>query len=104
MLCARFQKFSSNVLDYIIKNDEKIAQKLIDNIISQNLVATLILDQFGNYVIQNALNISKDDKLHSLLLQIKDVFEELKQKNYGKKVCENLIKNFPDFFIVKNIC
>jgi len=93
------EKFSSNVIDKcIIKNYEK-SNKLIESIIQKNIIKDMIVDQYGNYVVQKALNISEKEICYKIIEQIKPIMGELQKTNIGKKIYEKLYQNYKEYFI-----
>ena len=93
------EKFSSNVIDKFIIKDYEKSNKLIKNIIKKNIIQDIIIDQYGNYVVQKALVISEKDICSKIIEQIKPIIGELQKTNIGKKIYEKLIQNYKDYFI-----
>ena len=90
-------KFSSNVIDKcILKNSEK-SHKLIDNMIKKNIIKDMIVDKFGNYVVQKAMSISDRNTCEKIAEQIKTKLGELQKTNIGKKLYEKSIQNHKEF-------
>lgn len=114
------QKYSSNVVDKcILYEDDNYRDLVINKMISEKLIPELIADQFGNYgifyfikhyyrkfitflinvlivnlVVQKALQMSSGLKFIEIIEMIKKVSKSLKYTNYGKKIYENLMKNY----------
>ena len=59
----------------------------------------MIVDQYGNYVVQKALNISEKEICYKIIEQIKPIMGELQKTNIGKKIYEKLYQNYKDYFI-----
>ena len=93
------EKFSSNVIDKFIIKDYEKSNKLIKSIIKKNIIQDIIIDQYGNYVVQKALVISEKDICSKIIEQIKPIIGELQKTNIGKKIYEKLIQNYKDYFI-----
>ena len=93
------EKFSSNVIDKCIIKDYKKSNKLIESIIHKNIIKDIIVDQYGNYVVQKALNISDKDICIKIMSQIKPILGELQKTNIGKKVYDKLNQNYKEYFI-----
>ena len=67
--------------------------------VKNNLIKYLIVDQYGNYVVQKALNITKGEPLFiEIINQIKLVVEKLKLTSIGKKIYEHLNNKYETFF------
>ena len=61
------EKFASNVIERFIEKDEKILNDFIDEIINSNHIYELMKSNFGNYVIQKALKLSKNEYKNKLV-------------------------------------
>ncbi len=93
------EKFSSNVIDKCIIKDYKKSNKLIESIIHKNIIKDIIVDQYGNYVVQKALNISDKDICIKIINQIRPILGDLQKTNIGKKVYDKLSQNYKEYFI-----
>ena len=93
------EKFSSNVIDKFIIKDYDKSNKLIDSIIHKNIIKDIIVDQYGNYVVQKALNISEKEVCSKIIEQIKPILGDLQKTNIGKKIYEKLYQNYKEYFI-----
>ena len=93
------EKFSSNVIDKFIIKDYEKSNKLIKSIIKKNIIKDIIVDQYGNYVVQKALIISEKDVCSKIIEQIKPIIGELQKTNIGKKIYEKLSQNYKEYFI-----
>jgi hypothetical protein len=92
------QKHSSNVIDtFIMKNDD-YSKKLVNEMISKNIIKDIIKDQFGNYVVQKAMSISDQETFQEIVKQIKPIIPELLESNIGKKIYEKLSLQYNDIF------
>ncbi|XP_043690642.1 pumilio homolog 5-like [Telopea speciosissima] len=81
------QKYSSNVVEKCLKYaGEEHRPRIIKELINNSRLDQILLDPYGNYVIQAALNHSKG-ALHAALVEaIKPFVPELQTSPYGKKV------------------
>ena len=86
------EKFSSNVIDKCILENSEKSHKLIDNMIKKNIIKDMIVDKFGNYVVQKAMSISDRNTCEKIAEQIKPKLGELQKTNIGKKVYEKLMQ------------
>ena len=93
------EKFSSNVIDKFIIKDYEKSKKLIESIIQKNIIKDIIVDQYGNYVVQKALNISEKEVCIKIIEQIKPILGDLQKTNIGKKIYEKLFQNYKDYLI-----
>ena len=57
------------------------------------------MDQYGNYIIQNALQNSEKNEFDIIIQHIKENEKKLKQTNHGKIVFEKLMKNYKNYLI-----
>ena len=92
------QKYSSNVIETCIFENINIREKVMEKLIEKNNVTNLICDQFGNYIIQKCLPLVKGKQFKSMIEQIKKAVKTLNQSNHGRKIYENLLKNYRDYF------
>ena len=94
------QKFSSNVIDACIDNTTSLKGKIINKLIeNENNINILILDQFGNYIIQNALQNAEKNDFDIIINQIKENEKKIKQTSHGKIIFEKLMKNYKKFLM-----
>ena len=88
------QKYSSNVVDTFIMKNDTFSKMIINDIIKNNQIKYMILDQFGNYVIQKAMSISDQETLNKIIEQIKPIVPELLLSNFGKKIINKLMHQY----------
>ena len=93
------EKFSSNVIDKCIIKDYEKSTKLIESIIQKNIIKDIIVDQYGNYVVQKALSISEKEVCIRIIEQIKPILGDLQKTNIGKKIYEKLFQNYKEYLI-----
>ena len=91
------EKFSSNVIDKCIIKDYDKSNKLIESIIHKNVIKDIIIDQYGNYVVQKAMSVSDKVTCEKIGNQIKPMLGELQKTNIGKKIYEKLWQNYKDY-------
>jgi len=94
-------KFSSNVIDKFICNSNIYSFSLIKDMINKDIIKNMIKHQYGNYVVQKALFITENvDKqlFMEIIKQIKPVLNELNIYSIGKKIYDNLIKQYECYF------
>jgi hypothetical protein len=94
------QKFSSNVIEACIDNTTSLKKKTIEKLIeNENNINDLILDQFGNYIVQNALQHAEEKEFNIIIQHIKENEKKLKQSQHGKIVFEKLMKNYRQYLV-----
>ena len=63
---------------------------------NQSQYFNLLIDNFGNYVIQKCLSVAQEPQLSFFISQLKDDVEKLGQSNeFGMKIYQRLIKKYP---------
>lgn len=99
------QKFSSNVIECCIADSSTIKNKVIQKIIDENNVKALIIDKFGNYIIQKALTYFKDNEeiFFTIISNIKKNINILKHGDeLGQKIYNKLMKNYGQYLDANN--
>ena len=97
------QKYSSNVIDACIDNNTSLKKKTIEKSIdNENYINELILDQFGNYIIQNALQNAEQKEFDIIIKNIKENEKKLKQTQHGKIIFDKLMKNYKQYLVENN--
>ena len=97
------QKYSSNVIDACIDNNTSLKKKTIEKLIdNENYINELILDQFGNYIIQNALQNAEQKEFDIIIKNIKENEKKLKQTQHGKIIFDKLMKNYKQYLVENN--
>ncbi|GLT40174.1 hypothetical protein SLA2020_143270 [Shorea laevis] len=80
-------KYGSNVVEKcLIEPGEQHATKIIVELLNNQNASILLLDPYGNYVIQSALGVSKGDVHVALLNLMWKNFPMMRSNMYGKKV------------------
>ena len=93
------QKYSSKVIESCMA-DSIIKNKVIKKIIEGNNIKDLILDNFGNYIVQKALFNSKDNEeiFLTIINNIKKNIDLLKNGGeLGQKIYNKLIKKYGQY-------
>ena len=94
------QKFSSNVIEACIDNNTSLKKMTIEKLIeNDNHIAKLIIDQYGNYIIQKALQNAEQKEFGIIIDIIKMNEKKLKQSQYGRVIFEKLVKNYKKYLI-----
>ena len=91
------EKFSSNVIDKCIVKDYDKSNIFIMSIIQKDVIKDIIVDQYGNYIVQKALSVSDDDTIKKIMEQVRPMISELQKTTIGKKIYDKLWKNYKDF-------
>ena len=89
-------RYSSNVIekcfDYCGKKEKKV---LVQKICSPEMIADLILDEHGNYVVQKALFYADQKEKEFILQNIVMLLTKIKLTPFGEKLLNRLIINYP---------
>ena len=94
------QKFSSNVIDACIDNTTSLKRKVLEKLLeNDNNINDLILDQYGNYIIQNALQNGEKNEFDVIIHHIKENEKKIKNTQHGKIIYEKLMKNYRRFLV-----
>ena len=99
------QKFSSNVIEKCLEYSQPELQGLLINLIAQNenLVSELLVDPFGNYIIQKILQIAKGKIYYNLLTIISNHVDALTKVSFGSRLLSKLVNTHKDLeFLIKN--
>ena len=91
------QKFSSNVVEKCF--DSEMKTNAIDEILRDNNFELIILNEYGNYVIQKALSKADKNKQHLLLKSIVPLVDKLQKKPFGQKLLQKLFIIYPKLSI-----
>lgn len=91
------QKFASNVIESCITSNPKFKTDIIKLLIEGNHIKELIIDKYGNYIIQKILNYVGENEFNIIMEQIKDSTKLLKQTDYGRKIYQKLVKNYRQY-------
>jgi hypothetical protein len=68
------EKYASNVVERCIEKDECILNNYIDEIISSNHIYDVMKSNYGNYVVQKAIKLSRGESKNKLIFNCaKDV-------------------------------
>ena len=92
------KKFSSNVIDKYIIQDDDLSIKLINHMIENKLIGEMISDQYGNYVIQKAIDTARNENTQKYLLQmIFPIVNEIRKDNFGRQLFSKLYNKYRQF-------
>ena len=89
-------RYSSNVIekcfDYCGKREKKM---LVEKICSPEIIADLITDEHGNYVVQKALFYADSKEKEYILNNIVMLVPKIKTLPFGEKLLNRLVINYP---------
>jgi hypothetical protein len=88
------QKFSSNVVEKCFEVEE-MKDKVIDEIIKNNNFEQILLNEYGNYVIQKALLKSNQNKQQLMFKLFVPLVHKLQCLSFGQKLLSKLFILYP---------
>lgn len=93
------QKFASNVIEKLLKVASPEDRISIISELVQNTTdfQNLLRDQFGNYVIQTALDVASDELLRVLIDGIRPSINTLRNTPHGRRIASKIISIDPSF-------
>ena len=88
-------KFSSNAVEKCFEN-AKMKNIVLNQFLKPEIFEIIIMDEFGNYVIQKAI-AKADTRRKKIMLQLlKPLIPNLKNKYFGQRLLSRLLLQFPD--------
>jgi hypothetical protein len=92
------EKFSSNVIEKCMDYcDKETKDKILKKLANKDCIAILLMDMYGNYVIQKALQISTEKYFSVFIKYIGPMLNDLRELNFGQKLFTKFINNYPEF-------
>ena len=89
-------KYSSNVVEKCFDYcDDSARKQLIQAIGKAEIIAELIVDEHGNYVVQRALACADAEKQDEILGFIVPCVSKIKSLSFGERVISKLISTYP---------
>ncbi|KEG10883.1 putative pumilio/PUF RNA binding protein 3 [Trypanosoma grayi] len=80
-------KFSSNVMEKVLRGASQPVQEMyVETMCSPDVVARLIQDDFGNYVLQTALTICSIAQAETLVSVVRPLMPTIRNAPYAKKL------------------
>ncbi|KAJ0396975.1 hypothetical protein P43SY_008637 [Pythium insidiosum] len=99
------QKFSSNVMEKCLeKAPAELLARYLDELMgkhedgstaSPSPLATLLSDQFANYVVQRALSVAPEGACLALVAAIRPHLAALRHTSGGRRIAARILKRFP---------
>ena len=92
------EKYASNVIEKFLFIKSLESQEVIQCIINQEKnLHELIIDQYGNYIIQRILSIVSPEIRLNLITFIVSWYEEIKNLSFGNRLITKLNERYPEF-------
>lgn len=80
-------KFSSNVMEKVLRGaTQPVRDAYVETMRNPDVIASLMQDDFGNYVLQTALTISSPGQSEALVAVIRPLMPMIKNAPYAKKL------------------
>ena len=96
ILCK--EKYASNVIEKFLYNKSSYSKIVIDTIVKdESLLHELILDQYGNYIIQRILMIIFGDARMKVITMIVKWYDEIKMLSFGPRLIAKLSERYGEF-------
>ena len=98
------QKYSSTVLEKCFELcDENSKTILYQSLCNNDMLKKIILDQYGNFVIQKAIKMSNNNNIRNYLFQlIVPLISVIKKSKYGNQIYSRLCNEFPKLKNINN--
>ena len=93
------QKYSSNVMEKCFLEKE-VCERMIDEVSKKEIFEQMLLDNFGNYVIQKAITAASDEKRNNLFNLLVPLIPEVQKKPYGQKLLSKLFIQYPKLAMI----
>ena len=91
-------KFSSNALEKCFEN-ESLKNIVLDQLLNKDIFEKIILDKFGNYVVQKAIAKADDNRRNYMLQLLIPLIPNLKNQYFGKRLLSKLAVQYPNLNI-----
>ena len=95
------EKYASNVIEKFLVNKSEESFEIIDSLLKdEKLLHELIIDQFGNYIIQRILVLIDGEKRSLLIHYIVNWYPEIKALSFGPRLISKLHERYQEFTIL----
>ena len=74
------EKYASNVIERFIERDEHVLNQYIEEIVGTGKIYEIMKSKFGNYVVQKAIKLAKNEYKHKLIFNAAIMINNLKEK------------------------
>ena len=95
------EKYASNVIEKFFLNKSEESLEIIDILLkNEKMLHELILDQFGNYIIQRILILVEGESRSLLIHYIVQWYPEIKTLSFGPRLISKLHERYQEFTIL----
>ena len=91
-------KFASNAVEKCFEN-ESMKNTVLDKFLQKDIFEKIILDKFGNYVVQKAIAKADNERKNYMLQLLIPLVPSLKTQYFGQRLLSKLILQYPDLNI-----
>ena len=91
------EKYASNVVERCLEKDQNILNKFIDEIVDSEKISEVMKSNFGNYVIQKAIKLAKNENKQKLVYNAAKDVNKLNDPKLIIKWKSILLSYFKDF-------
>jgi hypothetical protein len=92
------QKYSSNVVENCMDNNY-VKEYILIELTKQYIFNNILLNEYGNYVIQKAISLADDEKQEIFFKYIIQVTRQLQSLPFGSKLLSKLLMSYPKLSI-----
>ena len=80
--------------------EKEVCERMIDEVSKKEIFEQMLLDNFGNYVIQKAITAASDEKRNNLFNLLVPLIPEVQKKPYGQKLLSKLFIQYPKLAMI----
>lgn len=89
------QKFSSNVIEKCLeKANNELCQQYVDELCQPVVIRELLHDQYANYVLQKAMQVSSHDQGIALVNALKPHLASIRNTGCGKRIVSKILRKY----------
>jgi hypothetical protein len=95
------EKYASNVIEKFLINKSQESIDIINILLkNENFLHELIIDSFGNYIIQRILLLIEGESRSNLINSIVNWYPEIKTLSFGPRLISKLHERFQEFTVL----
>lgn len=95
------EKYASNVIEKFLANKSEESQEIINMLLKdEKILHELIIDQFGNYIIQRILVLVEGENRSLLIRYIVQWYPEIKSLPFGPRLISKLHERYQEFTLL----
>lgn len=90
LITLSLHKFGSNVIEKCFKSTSHSGELIDELLRNESQFVNLLNDSFGNYVIQTALNVAKQDQFDKLSSALRPLLPQVRNTPHGRRILSRL--------------